>query len=519
MAETVNRKLFAHSVKQPDRQPVQLVADFTPQPSSPARRVRRSIPSSPRIAIMMLHSYRSRSCQLSLRCYGILAATLLLTICLAAAPISAADSQSTLEATAAPVTTSTETPPPGFKPIFDGETLDGWHARPHYDPRKLAAMDESERTTLMAEWKDQAMQHWTVQNGELINDGKGPYLVTNDDFTDYELVVDYKTVPLADSGIYLKANPQVQIWDHTNERAINLGADKGSGGLWNNSKGAPGKDPIALADKPFGEWNRFFIRQIGARTTVYLNDVLIVDNAIMENYWDRESPLFTNGPIELQTHGGEIRWKNIWVNELSAAESNAILQAHQANEFTTLFNGSDLTGWQGSVDSYEVVEGAIQCKSGAGGNLLAEKEYANFVARLEFKLPPGGNNGLAIRAPLDGDTAYKGMCELQVLDTEHPKYANLDPRQAHGSAYGMVAAKRGYVREAGLWNFQEVTVDGSMIKVEVNGNVILDADLASVTEYLADRPHPGKERTSGFFGFAGHNDPVAFRNISIKELP
>jgi hypothetical protein len=110
------------------------------------------------------------------------------------------------------------------------------------------------------------------------------------------------------------------------------------------------------------------------------------------------------------------------------------------------------------------------------------------------------------------------MCELQVLDSEHPKYVDLDARQFHGSAYGMVAAQRGYLRPTGEWNFQEVTVRGSTLKVELNGTVILDTDLSKVTEYLAGKAHPGKDRTSGFFGFAGHNDPVAFRNVRIKKL-
>ena len=109
-------------------------------------------------------------------------------------------------------------------------------------------------------------------------------------------MIDYKTVPKADSGIYLRGTPQVQIWDYTEEAKFGIGADKGSGGLWNNSAGAPGKDPLVRADKPFGEWNRFLIRQIGARTTVYLNGQLVVDNAIMENYWDRKRPLYPAGP-------------------------------------------------------------------------------------------------------------------------------------------------------------------------------------------------------------------------------
>lgn len=410
-------------------------------------------------------------------------------------------------------------PPEGFEPIFDGKTMEGWHARPHFSPIELAKMEEGARSEKMEQWMADAKQHWSIENGELVNDGHGAYLVTNKDYTDYELMLEYKTVARADSGIYLKGNPQVQIWDYTDEAKFKLHANLGSGGLWNNSAGAPGKDPSELADRPFGEWNQFHIKQIGARTTVYLNGKLVVDNAIMENFWDRANPLFRSGPIELQTHGGEIRWKNIWVKELSAEQANEQLQASHAKGFKSLFNGKDLSGWQGSVDNYQVVDGAIQCKAGKGGMLLTEKEYSNFVARLEFKLPPGGNNGLAIRSPGNGDPAYAAMCELQVLDSEHPKYANLDQRQYHGSAYGMTAAHRGYLREAGQWNFQEVTVNGSEIKVELNGNVILTTDLSKVTEFMADRPHPGKDRTSGFFGFAGHNDPVSFRNVSIKELP
>lgn len=416
-------------------------------------------------------------------------------------------------------TANSAEPPSGFRAVFDGESLEGWHARPHFSPIKLAEMGEAERAEKMAEWMDDAKQHWSIVDGELINDGHGAYLVTNEEFTDYELMLEYRTVARADSGIYLKATPQVQIWDYTDPSKYRLGANLGSGGLWNNSAGAAGKDPFVLADHRFGEWNQFHIRQIGARTTVYLNDLLVVDSAIMENFWDRGMPLFRSGPIELQTHGGEIRWRNLFVKELTSEEANDHLQHHEGQAFTPLFNGEDLTGWQGSVGNYEVVDGAIRCKKGSGGMLLTEKEYGNFIARLEFRLPAGGNNGLAIRSPLEGDPAYAAMCELQVLDSEHPKYAKLDQRQYHGSAYGMAPAHRGYLRDAGEWNFQQVTVDGSKIKVELNGNVILDTDLSKVSEFLADRPHPGKDRTSGFFGFAGHNDPVEFRNISIRELP
>ena len=401
--------------------------------------------------------------------------------------------------------------------IFNGKDLTGWHGdNPH---TTVKAKTPEEREKSLADQQAEFKAHWSVQNGELVNDGHGPYATTDKDFGDIEFLVEYKTVPTADSGIYLRGTPQVQIWDVNHPPSIKHGADKGSGGLWNNSPGAAGKDPLVKADKPLGEWNSFKIRQLGARTWVWLNGQAVVENAIMENYWDRAKPLPAKGPLHLQTHGGEIRWRNLSVNEISGAEANELLRGDDAAAgFTSLFNGKDLTGWAGAAENYEVVDGAIQCKAGKGGVLHTAEEYGDFVARLEFKLPPGGNNGLAIRYPGQGDTAYTGMCELQVLDNEAEKYAKLDPRQYHGSAYGMSPAHRGYQRPVGEWNYQEVTVKGSTIKVELNGTVILDTDLSKVTEHAGGKEHPGKNRTQGYFGFAGHGDAVAFRNVAIKKL-
>ena len=258
----------------------------------------------------------------------------------------------------------------------------------------------------------------------------------------------------------------------------------------------------------------------GARTSVWLNGKQVVDHAIMENFWDRKRAHFAKGPIQLQTHGGEIRWRNVFIKELSDSESNEILKAHGNDGFAKVFNGKDFAGMSGPTDNYEINDGVLKCKAGKGGTIFTDKEYGDFVARLEFRLPPGGNNGLAIRYPGKGDTAYGGMCELQVLDSEHKKYAKLDARQYHGSAYGMAAATRGYLRPTGEWNYQEVTVKGSTIKVELNGSVILDTDLSTIDPktFMAGSPHPGKDRKKGHFGFAGHNDPVEYRNVSIKEL-
>ena len=407
--------------------------------------------------------------------------------------------------------------PAGFTPLFNGKDLTGWYGL-NTDPRKIFNMSEQERAKFREDSMADVRKHWTVEGDELVNDGHGAYLTTEKDFGDYELLIDYKTVPKADSGIYLRGVPQVQIWDHTNAAEKKNGADKGSGGLWNNSANAPGRFPPVVADKPFGEWNKFRITQVGARTTVYLNDKLVVDHAIMENFWDRKKPLWKKGPIQLQTHGGEIRWRNVFIREIPPAEANAFLMKKGNEGFTPAFNGQNLDGWSGPVADYEIKDGVLICKPGKGGTIYTKEEYGDFAARMEFKLPPGGNSGLAIRYPGQGDTAYVGMCELQVLDDTAEKYKNLDPRQFHGSAYGMAAAERGFLRPVGEWNFQEVTVHGSRIKVELNGTVILDTDLSKVNDFLADKPHPGKDRKSGHFGFAGHNDPVAFRNVTIKKL-
>jgi Domain of Unknown Function (DUF1080) len=384
-----------------------------------------------------------------------------------------------------------------FVTLFNGKDLSGWHGVATMDPRKFDAMSTEGRVKALDKGADDLKKHWRVANGVIINDGQGAYLTSDKDYGDIELKVDFKIGPKGDSGVYLRGTPQIQIWDFTEKSYARNGADKGSGGLWNNSRGAPGKDPSVLADK------------------------LVVDHARWENFWDRERklPLASRGPIQLQTHDHPVEWRNIAVREISPDEANKILAAHGAEGFRSIFNGENLANWAGPIENYEVSSGVLKCKPHKGGVIYHNEELTDFAARVEFKLPPGGNNGLAIRYPGHGDTAYLGMCELQILDDGDRRYArSLDPRQAHGSVYGMVAAKRGYLRPVGQWNFEEVTVKGPKIKVELNGTVIIDADVSQVKEFMGNSPHPGKDRTSGYFGFAGHSDPVEFRNVAIKTL-
>ena len=201
-----------------------------------------------------------------------------------------------------------------------------------------------------------------------------------------------------------------------------------------------------------------------------------------------------------------------------AAEANA--DSHQ-DGFTPLFDGQTLAGWIGEGREYfEVENGALTCRSGCQGKLLTEQEYKDFILRFEFKLTPGANNGLAIRAPQPGDAAYQGI-ELQILDSPASKYKDLKPYQFHGSAYGIAPAKRGALKPVGEWNTQEVVCQGRQIKVTLNGQMILDVDLDQVApdgKTIDGKPHPGLTRERGHVGFLCHGDEVSFRKVRIKEL-
>ena len=406
----------------------------------------------------------------------------------------------------------------GFKPLFDGTSLEGWFGWGTEDPRKLLAMAPGDLEALMDKSLADIRQHWKAEGGELVNDGKGLYLSTRRFYGDFELRLEYSTVAGADSGVYLRGCPQVQIWD-PNQKG-NPEARLGSGGLWNNSPGAPGKDPLRRMDKPFGQWNSLRVVMVGEIVSVWFNGEGVVKNARMENYFDRKTPVPARGPIQLQTHGGVIRWRNLQVREIAPDEATRLLREADPDDaaFKTLFNGRDLAGWQGAAGGYEVKPGGIlACKRGSGGTLLTTEEYADFVLRFEFRLPPAGNNGIAVRAPLQGDPAWNGF-EIQVLDDTAPAYANLKPYQFHGSVYGLVPAHRGYLRPVGEWNYQEIRFQGSKVRVCVNGTVTVDTDLATVDTAGRDRIPQGLQRPQGFLGLAGHNDPVEFRRIEVRRL-
>jgi hypothetical protein len=260
---------------------------------------------------------------------------------------------------------------------------------------------------------------------------------------------------------------------------------------------------------------------IGQKVSVWLNGELVVDDVILENYWDRNIPIFPKGPIELQAHGTDLAFRDIYVREIKIPEYD--LMPEEINEgFVSLFNGRNLDGWVGDKVANDVEDGVIVTRAELvhGGNIYTEKEYSDFIFRFDFLLSPGGNNGLGIRAPLTGDAAYVGM-ELQILDNTTTVFGKLQPYQMHGSVYGVIPAKTGYLKPVGEWNNEEVVAIGNKVKVILNGTVILDDDIAEASKNgtIDDRDdHIGLKNKTGHIGFLYHTSVVKFRNIRIKDL-
>jgi Domain of Unknown Function (DUF1080) len=215
-------------------------------------------------------------------------------------------------------------PPKGFTALFNGKDMKGWQAAIPLNQRNK--LGEEERAKLQKQADEDVMPHWTVVDGVIVHDGKkgkwGWNITPTKDFGDFELYVDWKIEPKGDSGLYLRGQPQVQIWD-SDTLGDNLKEDrgKGSGGLWNNPKDdkyGAGQKPLVKADRPVGEWNTFHIIMKGEKVTVFLNGKKVVDESPLANFWEKGKPLPATGPIELQHHGDKLWFKNIYVRELGS---------------------------------------------------------------------------------------------------------------------------------------------------------------------------------------------------------
>ena len=405
----------------------------------------------------------------------------------------------------------------GFVSLFNGKDLTGWKGLVA-NPIARSKMSETELQAAQVIADKKMREDWIVKDGLLNFTGNehGENLATIKQYGDMEMFIDWRIQPKGDAGIYLRGTPQVQIWD-TSRREV--GAQVGSGGLYNNQKNV--SKPLVVADHNVGEWNNFHIIMRGDHVTVYLNGILVTDNIPLENYWDHNLPLFAKEQIELQAHGTFVSYRNIYLRELPSNEPVKLNEQEAKEGFSLLFDGTNINNWTGNTAGYLIQDGAlvVSPESGSGGNLYTKNEYGDFIYRFDFQLTPGANNGIGVHAPLQGDAAYVGM-EVQVLDSEHPMYAELQPYQYHGSVYGVIPAKRGYLKPTGQWNSEEIIVNGTKIKVTLNGTVIVDGDyaLASKNGTIDHKQHPGLLNTTGHIGFLGHGDVVRFKNMRVKRL-
>ncbi len=407
----------------------------------------------------------------------------------------------------------------GFVSIFNGKDLTGWKGLVQ-NPIARAKMTKAQLAKAQAKADELMNKNWKVEDGCIVYHGDSfDNLCTVKQYGDFEMYIDWMLDPAgpeADAGLYLRGTPQVQIWDTAR---VNVGAQVGSGGLYNNQKNQ--STPLKVADNKLGQWNSFYIKMVGDRVTVYLNGELVVKNVILENYWDRNQSIFPIEQIELQAHGSKVSFRDIYIKESKRAEPFKLSKEEEKEGFRILFDGTNMHQWTGNTKDYVTEDGCIVLypQNGGGGNLYTKEEFDNFVYRFEFQLTPAANNGLGIRTPLEGDAAYVGM-ELQILDNEHEVYKNLAPYQYHGSVYGIIPAKRGFLKPVGEWNYQEVIADGNHIKITLNGNVIVDGDIKEATKNGTPdhREHPGLFNKKGHIGFLGHGSVVKFRNIRVKEL-
>ncbi|MDR8392127.1 DUF1080 domain-containing protein [Aliifodinibius sp. S!AR15-10] len=393
-------------------------------------------------------------------------------------------------------------PPEGFKALFNGQNLEGWEGL-FGNPETRAEMSPEERAKAQKEANIEMQQHWSVRDEILYFDGNGKSLVTKKDYKDFEMLLDWKIEPGGDSGVYLRGTPQVQIWDIT-ENPV------GSGGLYNNQKNL--SEPLIPADNAIGEWNRMRIKMIGERVTVHLNGQLVVPNVVLENYWDRDKPIYSKGQIELQAHNTPLYFKNVFIRDIFGSEP--------------LFNGKDLSGWQrvgGNAGSWNASDGLLYTegdgqeweKGSGGGWLSTDKMYDNFKLVLEYRLPEGGNSGVFLRAPHKGDPAFQGI-EIQLLDDYAEQYGGLEPWQYTGSIYDVKAPSKHVSKQAGEWQKMEIVANGPKIKVALNGQLVISTNLINHMKKVGE--HPGLKQRKGYIGLQNHNSRVEFRNIEITEI-
>ncbi len=400
-------------------------------------------------------------------------------------------------------------PPPGFRALFNGKDLSGWKGLVK-NPVKRRQMSEEALEKAQKKADERMRKHWSVKDGILIFDGKGhTHLCTKKKYRNFELLVDWKIQSGGDSGIYLRGSPQVQIWDPNQH-------PEGSGGLFNN-KEHPSK-PRKRADNPVGHWNTFRIKMIDQKVWVWLNGEKVVDGVVMENYYKRDKPIYPKEQIHLQTHGSKLYFRNIFIRELPSDLDTPA----PAGEWKWLFHGrkKDLSNWTFNEGGWKVEGNTLALKEG-GGFLWSRHIYRDFVLDLDVKLADGANSGVFIRT--DKQNPVQGGLEVQLLDS-HGK--NGTSKHDMGALYDLKGLRENRTKPPGEWQDMRIRADGDIVKVTLNGGVILKADLSRWQK--AGKNPDGTDNKfkraianfarSGYIGIQDHGDPIWLRNIRVKRL-
>jgi hypothetical protein len=332
-----------------------------------------------------------------------------------------------------------------------------------------------------------------VEDGLLVLRSGDGLVRSNERHGDFVLEVDWRPRRASnyDSGIYIRADvPEAgKVWPTRYQINLKQGRE-------GNIAGLAGAESQGLVKT--GQWNHFKITVVGDTAELEING---------QKAWKASGLQNADGYIGLQSEvagGGPFEFRNITVTDL---------------DFRPLFNGKDLAGWTGDTQGYTVEDGSIVCPKLGSGRLFTADEYSDFSFRFDFKLTEGGNNGVGIRTPLEGDPAYVGM-ELQILDDSASQFRAIKPWQVHGSIYGVVPAKTGHLKPVGEWNHEEIIARGRRVTVILNGATIVDANIdeASRSGTPDGKAHPGLSRAQGHIGFLGHGAKIEFRNIRIKDL-
>lgn len=419
--------------------------------------------------------------------------------------------------------------PPGFEPLFNGTDLAGWRGRPHLDPAVESSGTPDERAKQQAEWNADLAAHWRVENGVIVNDGKGVFLTTDRDYADFELVLEWMfPQPCGDSGIYLRGHPQVQLWDPACERDFKHGCQKGSGGLWNSPAGSEGKDPLVKADRPIGEWNSTRIRMQGDRVTVILNELVVVDNQPLPNFFAKgQAPLPDRGPIQIQTHGAPMHVRNIFIRELGTLDGSGPGWRDLGE--------ADFENANCAADTWTWKNGTARCTGKPVGVIRTKQPLTNFELAAEWRhLSKGGNSGIFLWAPakvfenLAPGKLPPGGIEVQVLDHgyteqyEQQTGKKADWFRTDGDVFPVGSSdmrpfppvapngKRSFPAERRSrgtpeWNHYYVRAVNGEVRLWVNGREVSGGTNCSPA--------------TGFLCLESEGAPVEFRHLRIRELP